>query len=217
MKTNAFTRRSASRRGAIGKGCLIALVAAGALALGLVMVLVGGYNSLVGTQEDARQKWAQVENQYKRRYELVPNLVETVKGAANFEQTTIQQVTEARASVGRVQLPAELPTDQAQLDAFIKAQAQLGGALSRLLVVAEQYPQLKATENFRTLQDQLEGTENRIAVAREDYTRAVASYNKAVRSFPKNLIAGPFNFTPLPQFTAPAEEQAVPKVDFGAK
>ncbi len=217
MKTNTLTRCSAARRGAIGKGCLIALVAAGALVLGVVMALVGGYNSLVGTQEDARQKWAQVENQYKRRYELVPNLVETVKGAANFEQSTIQQVTEARASVGRVQLPAELPTDQAQLDAFIKAQAQLGGALSRLLVVAEQYPQLKATENFRTLQDQLEGTENRIAVAREDYTRAVANYNKAVRSFPKNLIAGPFNFTPLPQFTAPVEEQAVPKVDFGTK
>jgi LemA protein len=206
-----------SRRGALGKGCLIGLVAVGALVLGVVMLLWGGYNSLVGTQEDARQKWAQVENQYKRRFELVPNLVETVKGAANFEQETILQVTEARASVGRVQLPAELPTDQAQLDAFIKAQAQLGGALSRLLVVAEQYPQLKATENFRTLQDQLEGTENRIAVAREDYTRAVASYNKAVRSFPKNFIAGVFNFAPLPQFTAPAEEQAVPKVDFEAK
>lgn len=206
-----------ARRGAISKGCLIGLAVAGALVLGLVVLLWGGYNSLVGTQEDARQKWAQVENQYKRRFELVPNLVETVKGAANFEQETIQNVTQARASVGRVQLPAGLPTDQAQLDEFGKAQAQLGGALSRLLVVSEQYPQLRATENFRTLQDQLEGTENRIAVAREDYTRAVASYNKSVRTFPKNLLANAFNFPPLPQFTAPAEEQVVPKVDFGAK
>lgn len=217
MKLLSSRLPRSSRRGAIGKGCLIGLGVLGVLALALVMLLWGGYNSLVGTQEDSRQKWAQVENQYKRRFELVPNLVETVKGAANFEQQTITQVTEARASVGRVQLPAELPTDQAQLDAFIKAQAQLGGALSRLMVVAEQYPQLKATENFRTLQDQLEGTENRIAVAREDYTKAVASYNKAVRSFPKNLLAGAFNFTALPQFTAPVEEQAVPKVDFGTK
>lgn len=214
---SALSSSQASRRGALGKGCLIALGVAAALALITVLVLVGGYNSLVKGQEDARQKWAQVENQYKRRFELVPNLVETVKGAANFEQTTIQQVTEARASVGKVQLPADLPTDQAQLDAYIKAQAQLGGALSRLLVVAEQYPQLKATENFRTLQDQLEGTENRIAVAREDYTRAVASYNTSVRSFPKNVMAGMFNFATLPQFTAPAEEQVVPKVDFGTK
>ena len=206
-----------SRRGAIGKGCLIGLGIVGALVLVTVMLLWSGYNSLVGTQEDSRQKWAQVENQYKRRFELVPNLVETVKGAASFEQQTITQVTEARASVGSVQMPSDLPTDQAQLDAYIKAQAQLGGALSRLMVVAEQYPQLKATENFRTLQDQLEGTENRITVAREDYTKAVATYNKTVRSFPKNVLAGMFGFETLPQFTVPAEEQVVPKVDFGTK
>lgn len=217
MKQLHHALPSSSRRGAIGKGCLVGLGIVGALVLVAVMLLWSGYNSLVGTQEDSRQKWAQVENQYKRRFELVPNLVETVKGAANFEQQTITQVTEARASVGRAQLPADLPTDQAQLDAYIKAQAQLGGALSRLMVVAEQYPQLKATENFRTLQDQLEGTENRIAVAREDYTKAVATYNKAVRSFPKNVLAGMFRFEPLPQFTAPAEEQVVPKVDFGTK
>ncbi len=217
MKQLNHALRPSSRRGAIGKGCLIGLGVVGALVLVTVMLLWSGYNSLVGTQEDSRQKWAQVENQYKRRFELVPNLVETVKGAANFEQQTITQVTEARASVGRAQLPADLPTDQAQLDAYIKAQAQLGGALSRLMVVAEQYPQLKATENFRTLQDQLEGTENRITVAREDYTKAVATYNKTVRSFPKNVLAGMFGFETLPQFTVPAEEQVVPKVDFGTK
>ncbi|NUP97881.1 MAG: LemA family protein [Planctomycetaceae bacterium] len=217
MKQRSESFTSSSRRGAIGKGCLIGLGVVGALVLVAVMLLWSGYNSLVGTQEDSRQKWAQVENQYKRRFELVPNLVETVKGAANFEQQTITQVTEARASVGSVKMPSDLPTDQAQLDAYIKAQAQLGGALSRLMVVAEQYPQLKATENFRTLQDQLEGTENRIAVAREDYTKAVATYNKSVRSFPKNVLAGMFGFETLPQFTAPAEEQVVPKVDFGTK
>lgn len=217
MKQLNHALRPSSRRGAIGKGCLIGLGIVGALVLVTVMLLWSGYNSLVGTQEDSRQKWAQVENQYKRRFELVPNLVETVKGAANFEQQTITQVTEARASVGRAQLPTDLPTDQAQLDAYIKAQAQLGGALSRLMVVAEQYPQLKATENFRTLQDQLEGTENRITVAREDYTKAVATYNKTVRSFPKNVLAGMFRFETLPQFTVPAEEQVVPKVDFGTK
>lgn len=217
MKQRSESFTSSSRRGAIGKGCLIGLGVVGALVLVAVMLLWSGYNSLVGTQEDSRQEWAQVENQYKRRFELVPNLVETVKGAANFEQQTITQVTEARASVGSVKMPSDLPTDQAQLDAYIKAQAQLGGALSRLMVVAEQYPQLKATENFRTLQDQLEGTENRIAVAREDYTKAVATYNKSVRSFPKNVLAGMFGFETLPQFTAPAEEQVVPKVDFGTK
>jgi LemA protein len=204
-----------ARRGAISKGCLIGLVL-GAVVVGvLILVGVGGYNSLVSGQEDVRQKWANVDNYYKRRADLIPNLVETVKGAANFEQETITKVTEARASVGRAQLPTDLPTDQAQLDAYIRAQQQLGSALSRLMVVAEAYPQLKATEGFRALQDQLEGTENRIAVAREDYTTAVKAYNVSVRSFPKSLFAGIFNFRPLPQFTATPEETANPKVDFG--
>jgi LemA protein len=213
MKQVSIAARS--RRGAIGKGCVVAIAIVAALALLFVMIGVGGYNSLVKGQEDTKQKWANVENYYKRRFELIPNLVETVKGAANFEQSTITQVTEARASVGRAQLPADLPTDQAKLDAYIKAQAALGSALSRLMVVAENYPQLKATENFKDLQSQLEGTENRIAVAREDFTVAVKNYNTSVRSFPKNILAGIFNFQPLPQFTTPAEEQAVPKVNFG--
>jgi LemA protein len=209
MKQLNHALRPSSRRGAIGKGCLIGLGIVGALVLVTVMLLWSGYNSLVGTQEDSRQKWAQVENQYKRRFELVPNLVETVKGAANFEQQTITQVTEARASVGRAQLPTDLPTDQAQLDAYIKAQAQLGGALSRLMVVAEQYPQLKATENFRTLQDQLEGTENRITVARET-TPGRRDGNKTVRHSPRTCWPVPFETC---RVHGAREEQVVPKVD----
>jgi LemA protein len=216
---NSHTRRRSTcpspRSGAIGKGCLIGLAALAAFALLLIAIAWSGYNSLVSGQEGTRQKWANVENYYKRRFELIPNLVETVKGVANFEQQTITQVTEARASVGRVQMPSDLPTDQAQLDQYVRAQQQLGSALSRLMVVAENYPELKATQNFLSLQDQLEGTENRIAVAREDYTVAVRTYNTSVRSFPKNVLAGMFNFEPLPQFTVAPEETVVPKVDFG--
>jgi LemA protein len=203
-------------RGALSRGCLVGLVA---IAVLVVLGLIGAsaYNSLPKSQEEVKQKWANVENYYKRRFDLIPNLVATVQGAANFEKETITKVTEARASVGRAQLPSDLPTDQAQLDAYIKAQQSLGSALSRLMVVAENYPQLKATEGFRDLQTQLEGTENRIAVAREDYTTAVRNYNAGVRSFPKNILAGMFGFHPLPQFTVTPEETAVPKVDFGTK
>src|SRR5690606_12218432 len=130
---------------------------------------IGKYNSLVTEREKVAAAWSEIDNQYQRRYELIPNLVETVKGAADFERSTLEAVVEARASVGRVQLPAELPTDPAQLDAYLRAQQGLGAALGRLFAVAESYPQLKATQNFLSLQDQLEGTENRIAVARRDY------------------------------------------------
>ncbi len=203
------------RAGAVGRGCLTGIVVA-VVALGAIALGAGTYNSLVGGQEEARQKWANVDNYYKRRYDLIPNLVETVKGAADFEQDTLVAVTEARASVGRVQLPPDLPTDQAQLDQYIRAQQSLGSALSRLMVVAEQYPELEATEGFLALQDQLEGTENRITTAREDYTVAVQSYNTSVRSFPKNLLAGIFGFHPLPQLSATPEETTAPKVDFGS-
>ena len=210
-------RGAGSQRGAMGNGCLIGLGVVAVLALIAVAVAWTGYNSLVKGKEDVSAKWANVDNFYKRRADLIPNLIETVKGAADFEKSTITEVTEARASVGRVQMPAELPTDQAQLDAYIRAQQQLSSALSRLLVVAENYPQLRATEAFRDLQSQLEGTENRIAVAREDYTVAVRNYNVSVRSFPKNILAGMFNFDALPQFSATPEETAVPKVDFGTQ
>ena len=217
--SNRFGNASQNRRGAISKGCLLGLAALGVPALVLVIgigVAISSYNGLARGSEDVTQKWAQVENQYKRRFDLVPNLVETVKGAANFEQSTITQVTEARASVGQLKLPEGAPNDPAQLAAYMKAQEQLGGALSRLLVVSENYPQLKASANFLALQDQLEGTENRIAVAREDYTLAIRGFNTRVRSFPGNVLAGMYGFETLPQLTVPQAEQANPKVDFGA-
>ena len=201
------------RRGALSGGMVVLL---GFLAVVLLvgLVVVGQFNGFVSNQENVEQKWAEVENQYKRRYDLIPQLVETVKGAASFEQETLTELTEARAQVGRVSLPENLPTDQAKLDAYVRAQQGLGSTLGRLFAVAENYPQLKATEAFRDLQTQLEGTENRIGVARSDYTVAVKNYNTGVRRFPGNLLAGLFGFDELPQFTVTAEEQAVPQVDF---
>ena len=202
------------RSGAVSRGCLIGAVVVGLPLLLIAALLWGSYNRLVEGRAKAEQRWAQVENQYQRRFELVPNLVNTVRGAADFEQSTLTQVTEARASVGRAQLPSQLPTDPAQLQAYLEAQQSLGAALSRLLVVAEQYPQLRATEGFRDLQSQLEGTENRIAVARMDYTEAVREYNVSVRRFPTNLIAGMLGHEPLPQFTIEERMREAPTVDF---
>jgi len=189
------------------------------LALLAVAVVMGGcqYNGLVSAQEQVKGAWSQVDNQYKRRADLVPNLVATVKGAADFEKSTLEAVTEARASVGRVQLPAELPTDPDKLAAYLQAQQQLGAALARLFAVAENYPQLKATENFRSLQDQLEGTENRIAVARHDYITASRDFNTRVRSFPANLFASMFGFPPVAHFEAEPAERTPPKVEFGER
>jgi LemA protein len=204
-----------NQRGAVGRGCLIAGVV-GLVIVGLIaMTAIGSYNSMVGSQEKVSAAWAEIDNQYKRRFDLIPNLVETVKGAAEFEQSTLQAVVDARAAVGRVQLPETLPTDPAKLDAYLKAQQSLGGALGRLFAVAENYPQLKATQNYLSLQDQLEGTENRIAVARRDYIESVRTYNTTLRTFPTNLLAGVFGFETAAQPTVEAEERAVPKVDFG--
>lgn len=213
-----LSRVSASRRGALGKGCLVGLaVLAGLLVVGgiLAMMVVSSHNGLAGAREDVASKWAAIDNAYKRRADLVPNLVATVKGAADFEQKTLTEVTEARASVGRMQLPAGLPTDEAQLKQYIQAQQSLSGSLSRLLVVSEQYPQLRATESFRDLQSQLEGTENRIGVARHDYIESVRDYNSRLAKFPGNVIGGMFNFQRAPQLEVAPEERATPKVDFG--
>ncbi len=190
------------------------------LIVGLVVIVivwaVSSYNGMVSLQQGVDGQWAQVQNVYQRRSDLIPNLVSTVKGAANFEKSTLTAVTEARASVGRVQLPSgAAPSDPSQLAAFDKAQGQLGSALSRLLVVSEQYPQLRATSNFRDLQAQLEGTENRISVERGRFNEVVQAYNTAIRSFPGVILAGMFHFSAKPYFTAAAGAETAPKVDFG--
>jgi LemA protein len=202
------------RRGAIARGCLIGVGVAVLFALAIGGCAVGQYNGLVTAQKGVEARWSDIDNQYKRRADLVPQLVETVKGAANFERTTLNEVTEARASVGRAQLPTNLPTDEKALQAYIQAQQNLSGALGRLFAVAESYPDLKASKNFLSLQDQLEGTENRIAVARTDYIKAVQDYNTRIARFPTNIFAGLFHFERAAQFqTAEADRQA-PKIEF---
>ena len=176
-----------------------------------------GYNTLQSTDEQIKASWAEVINQYQRRADLVPNLVATVKGFASQEQQVLLGVTNARAKVGSIQATPELVNDPAALQKFAAAQGELSSALSRLLVVTENYPQLKSDANFRDLQAQLEGTENRITVARNRYIKAVQEYNVTVRSFPGNLTAMLFGFKEKAQFTVENEKEIskVPKVDFG--
>lgn len=204
----------------IGK-ILLAIVGALLVLVIIVALSISGiYNRLVTLQQGTDAAWAQVQNVYQRRTDLVPNLVNTVAGAANFEKSTLTEVTAARASVGRVQLPATgAPTDPAQLAQFEQAQAQLGGALSRLLVVSERYPNLTATAGFRDLQAQLEGTENRISVERGRFNDAVQAYNTALKTFPAVIFAGMFGHTARPYFSAVAGSDKPPTVqfDFGAK
>jgi LemA protein len=194
------------------------LIILGVLAL-LILSAVSTYNGLIGNSQAVDASWAQVQNVYQRRADLIPNLVQTVQGAANFETSTIVQVTEARASVGKVQINQnQAPTDPAQLAQFQQAQGQLGSALSRLLVVAENYPDLKATANFRDLQAQLEGTENRISVERGRFNAAVQAYNTKIRTFPTVIFAGMLGFQQKPYFQATAGAETTPavKFDFGA-
>jgi LemA protein len=148
-----------------------------------------GYNKLQGLDEDVKAAWSEVQNQYQRRADLIPNLVSTVKGAAKFEQDTLQKVIEARAQATSIKLDAQALSNPETFKKFEQAQQNLSGALSRLMLVVERYPELKANQNFRDLQAQLEGTENRITVARKRYVESVAEYNKAVRYFPTNLTA----------------------------
>jgi LemA protein len=178
----------------------------------------GTYNRLVTLEQNVNKKWADVQSVYQRRADLIPNLVQTVQGAANFEKSTLTEVTNARASVGQVKLdPNKAPTDAAQLEEFQKAQGQLSNALSRLLVVSENYPQLRATEAFQTLQAQLEGTENRISVERNNFNAAVQEYNTALGVFPSNMLNKMFGFKPKPFFTAQPGSEKAPavKFDFG--
>ena len=199
----------------MGCGALLAILLVIAV---IAAFAVGGlYNRLVRLQQAVDQSWAQVQNVYQRRADLIPNLVNTVSGAANFEKSTLTEVTNARASVGRVQMqldPNKAPATAAQLEQFQAAQGQLSNALSRLLLVSERYPELKANQNFLSLQAQLEGTENRIAVERGNFNTVVQSYNVAVRSFPANLIAGMLGFLPRPFFAAQAGAEKPPPVQF---
>jgi len=188
--------------------------------IGLFILIVGvlaagAYNRLVQGAQAVDEKWAQVQNDYQRRADLVPNLVSTVSGAANFEKSTLTDITQARASVGQVKMdPRSAPSDPAQLAEFERAQGAMSSALSRLMVVVERYPDLKASANFRDLQAQLEGTENRIAVARRDFNEAVRGYNTSVKSFPAVLYAGVLGFHDKPYFTATPGSATPPKVDF---
>jgi len=185
----------------------------------LTLLLSGcGYNTFQTNDEQIKASWAEVLNQYQRRADLIPNLVNTVKGYAGHEKEVLLGVTEARAKVGGIQATPELINDPQAFARFQAAQGELTSALSRLLVVTENYPQLKADQNFRDLQAQLEGTENRVTVARNRYIKAVQEYNIAVRSFPSNLTAMLFGYTVKPSFTV-ENEQAIshaPVVDFNA-
>jgi LemA protein len=186
----------------------------------LVLLLSGcGYNTLQSADEQIKSAWSEVLNQYQRRADLVPNLVETVKAFATQEREVFTRVTEARARVGSIQATPELVDNPEAFAKFQAVQGELAGALSRLLVVAENYPQLKSDANFRDLQAQLEGTENRITVARNRYIKAVQDYNVTVRSFPSNLTAMAFGFKTKPNFTVENEREIgkAPKVDFGKK
>ncbi len=189
--------------------------------LGIIVLVVGcgGCGAVsfqrkaVGLEENVKGKWGNVQTQYQRRAELIPNLVNTVKGAANFEQETLTKVVEARAKATSVQVNADDLSPE-KIAEFQKAQGELSGALSRLLVSVERYPELKATQNFQELQAQLEGTENRIAVARKDFNDAVQTYNSSIRAFPNNLYSSFLGFKPKGYFEATPGSDRAPEVNF---
>ncbi|HLT45758.1 MAG TPA: LemA family protein [Rubricoccaceae bacterium] len=194
----------------------------GAIVVVILVLLVGfagcagcgTYNSLVQKDTAVEEAWANVETAYQRRADLIPNLVSTVQGAADFERTTLQEVVDARARATSINISADDLDDPAAVEQYLAAQQQLSGALGRLLAVAENYPQLQATEAFRDLQVQLEGTENRINVARTRYNEAVRDYNTSVRSFPANLFAGLFGFDTRTPFEAEEGAEDAPDVEF---
>ena len=191
------------------------LIWRGAGALWMAALLAGcGINTIPTEQEQAKAAWSEVQNQYQRRADLIPNLVNTVKGFAKQEQTVLTAVTDARARATSVQINANQLTDPEALRRFQEAQAQLSGALGRLLAVSENYPDLKSNQNFLSLQSQLEGTENRIAVARRDYIQAVQVYNTEVETFPGRFWASFYNAKPMATFTTSEENQRAPTVQF---
>ena len=192
------------------KGTIITIVA---IVAAVAIYAVSAYNSMVKMDENVTAAWAQVETQYQRRADLIPQLVNVVKGAADYERTTLESVIEARSKATSIQLTADDLTEE-NLAKFQKAQDQLSSALSHLMAIHEAYPELKANENFRDLQAQLEGTENRIAVARKDFNESVQSYNSYIRRFPKNIFAGMFGFSQKAYFKAAEGAENAPEVSF---
>jgi len=191
----------------------IVLVIIGVLILFVAFSGCSGYNNLVKLDEDVKTKWNQVETQYQRRSDLIPNLVSTVKGAAKFEQSTLTQVIEARSKATQVTVDPDKLTAE-NIGKFQSAQGEVSQALGRLMVLTENYPQLRATQQFSDLSAQLEGTENRIATARRDFNESVQTFNTKVRSFPNNLTAGMFGFSAKAGFKAEAGAEKAPKVQF---
>jgi len=179
----------------------------------IAAVFIGGYNGLVGQRESVNKSFANLESYYQRRASLVPNLVSTVKGAANFEQETLTGVTEARAKATSITIDPSTATPE-QLAQYQQSQGELSQALGRLLAVTENYPELKAVAGFQSLQDQLEGTENRITVARNDYNEAASTYNARIQTFPTNITAGIFGFDKFTYFEADDGAENAPEVDF---
>jgi LemA protein len=196
----------------MGKKWLIPGVIVGVLLL-VGLIVAGSYNGLVGKRENVNKTLANVQVQYQRRSDLVPNLVSTVKGAANFEQTTLTEVVEARSKATSIQIDPSKVTAE-QLREYQSAQGELGSALGKLLAIAEAYPELQAVDAFRDLQVQLEGTENRIAVARKDFNDAATTYNSSIKKFPTNITAGLFGFDQYPYFQADQGADDAPDVNF---
>jgi LemA protein len=200
----------------MNKGCLLKVIIAAVVGMVLLGIVLWGtkvYNKMVSLQEGVTSQWGNVETQYQRRADLIPNLVSTVKGAANFEQETLTKVIEARAKASQVTIdPANMTSEN--LQQFQAAQGELSSALSRLLVVVEQYPELKATQNFRDLQIELERSENRISVERRKFNEVAQTFNTYIKSFPQNLFAGIFKFTAKPYFESMEGAEKAPQVQF---
>lgn len=194
------------------KGVIIAIAVVAVIAI----YAISAYNSMVKMDENVTAAWAQVETQYQRRADLIPQLVNVVKGAADYERTTLESVIAARSKATSIQLTADDLTEE-NLAKYQKAQDELGGALGRLIAISEAYPELKANENFKELQAQLEGTENRIAVARKDFNETVQQYNSYIRRFPKNIFAGMFGFSQKAYFKAAEGAENAPEVNFDFK
>jgi LemA protein len=198
------------------KGCLVTIIIVAFLALVVLGVVLWGtkvYNGMVTMNEGVTSQWGNVETQYQRRSDLIPNFVNTVKGAANFEQSTLTQVIEARAKATSINIdPTKMTAENMQQ--FQQAQGQVSSALGRLMVVMEQYPELKATQNFRDLQVELEGTENRISVERRKFNEVAQAYNTYIKRFPQNFLAGMFGFQSKPYFEATEGAEKAPEVKF---